>query len=202
MGLTSEQVHWLYGGALVVFALLALLRARDLLAGRWPDFLISIALLVVGAALILDPLVHGDAVPGNYGSETAQHLALGLLFVLAASLELYRTATRRRAFAWRLPLVFALAVAALMFALHAQHDAEAPMLLPVAQHRMIAATLLVLALAVLIAPAEADRERSQAVPLLMLVLGIQFLVYTEGRSLFGVPGEAHAEQAGAAHQMH
>lgn len=202
MGLTSEQVHWLYGGVLVVFAILALLRRRAVLRSRWPDFLIGIALFVVGVALILDPLLHGSAVPGNYGMETAQHLALGLLLVLASGLELYRTATRRRAFVWRLPLVFALVAAALLFALHAQHDAEAPMLLLVTQHRVIAATLFVLALAVLIAPAEADRERSLASSLLMLLLGLEFLIYTEGRSPFGVPDEAHAMHAGPAHETH
>lgn len=186
MGLTSEQVHWLYGGALLVFAILALLRSRGTLAGRWPDFLIGIALFVVGVGLILDPLLHGGAAPANYGMETAQHLALGLLLVLASALELYRIATRRRAFAWRLPLVFALVAATLLFALHAQHDAEAPMLLLVTQHRVIAATLFVLALAVLIAPAEADRRHDPAIPLLMLLLGLEFLIYTEGRSLFGV----------------
>ena len=36
MGLTSEQVHWGYGAALLVFGLLGLLRERNVLGGRWP----------------------------------------------------------------------------------------------------------------------------------------------------------------------
>lgn len=199
MGLTSEQVHWLYGAALGVFAVLMLLHAKGTVTRRWPEFLIGGALLVFGIGLIVDPYLHGAAAPGNYAEETAQHLTLGLVLVLGSAFELYRAARGYETRAWRLPIVLALLAAAATFILHAQHDANVSMLLLVTQHRFIAATLFVLAFAVLLAPVGNARAQGVAAPLLTLLLGLELLLYTEGDSWLGVPTDSHHSESSASH---
>ena len=193
MGLSSEQVHWLYGAVLALLALPMLLHARGVIKSRWPEFIIGAALLVFGVGLIFDPFLHGAAAPGDYAAETAQHLALGLLLTLGATLELFRTATRRKSPLWRLPVALTLTGASLTFLLHAQHEASVSMLLLLTEHRFIGVTLIVLALATLLAPS--DPQMRGATPLLTLLLGFELLVYTEGRSPFGVPDEGHRMSA-------
>lgn len=191
VGMTSEQVHWLYGALLAAFSVPMLLHARGVITSRWPEFTIGAALLLFGLGLIFDPFLHGAAGPGDYAAETAQHLTLGIVLLLGSGFELFRAATRRQTFLWRAPLVLALLAASLTFLVHAQHEAGVSMLLLVTQHRFIAATLLVLAAAVLLEPVGDARTRGIALPLLTLVLGLELLVYTEGDSLFGVPVEGH-----------
>jgi len=90
--------------------------------------------------------------------------------------------------AWRLPLAAALAIAAAAFWFHAQHDSSAPMILLITQHRMIAATLAVSAVAALADPFDAGKRRQPpALAYLALLLALQLLIYTEGGSLFGTP---------------
>lgn len=185
-------MHWIFGAALIVTAVLLLLRVRAILKGGWTDYIVPSALAIFGIEFALDPLVHGEAVPQNYAAEMSQHLLISVVLVLASAAEFLRLAQSRRSFAWRLPLVTALAVTAGIFMLHAQHDAPAGMLLLMTQHRMIGSTLAVTALAALLdaMPAtEQDEVRSTALPLLILVLGVQLLFYTEGSNLFG--GASH-----------
>lgn len=189
MDLTSEQVHWLYGAALSAFGLLLVLHVQGRIGGHWPEYAYGGALLLAGTGLLADRWLHGTGSPAGAGSESAQHLALGLGLVLCAGGEIGRVATRRMSRPWRAPLAVALAAAGLTFLLHAQHAAAVPMLMLVVQHRFIAATLFVLAAAVLLAPVGTVRLQGLAVPLLALLLGLQFLVYSEGSSLFGVPDE-------------
>lgn len=202
MGWTSEQVHWAFGAALVAVGIVLLARAYDVIRARWPDFVIPAALLAFALALILDPLIHGSAAPADYAAETGQHLALGLVLVTASALELYRVAKQRDAWLWRSPLALALAAAASVFLVHAQHESDAPMLLLVTQHRIIGATLLVLAFGVLLPTGTATTgARPVAVPLLTLLLGFELLIYTEGSSLFGVPMAGEAGHAPAEHNF-
>lgn len=186
MNLTSEQVHWIFGAVLIATTTLLVLRDVGRLRGRWVDYFLPGLLGAFGLEMLVDPLVHGDAAPGNYGAETAQHFGLGLLLIGAAAAELVRTYRQARGFLWRLPLACALAIAAATFWFHAQHDSAAPMILLVTQHRMIAATLAVSAVAVLIGFAGSKETRQPpAIAFLMIVLGAQLLIYTEGNSLFG-----------------
>ena len=186
MGLTSEEVHWIFGLVLMAAALLLLLQSLGRLRGRWVDYLIPALLALFGVELFIDPLVHGAAAPGGYAREMAQHFVLGALLVLAAAAELVRVFRKKEGMMWRLPLAGALLLSAGVFVFHAQHDANVPMLLLLTQHRMIGATLFVAALAVLLGPtANADEKRSLALPLLMLLLGAEFAIYTEGGSLLG-----------------
>lgn len=187
MGLTSEQVHWLFGGVLAGASILLILRDAGRIDWRSLDYLVPALLALLGIELLLDPLVHGDAAPTNYGMETAQHFALGILLVATSGAELVRVRRGGEGLAWRLPLAFALLIAAANFIFHAQHDSAAPMILLMTQHRMIGATLGVAALAVLVGRRDVrSRLHHPAFPLLMLLLGAQLLIYTEGNSL--IPG--------------
>lgn len=188
MNLTSEQVHWAFGAVLLVVTVVLILRDAGKIRVRWVDYLVPALLAAFGLEMLFDPLVHGAAAPTNYAAETAQHFALGVLLVGAAVAELFRTWRRGEGFRWRLPLAAAAAIAAVMFWAHAQHDSNAPMILLVTQHRMIAVTLAVSAVAALIGLPEAREARQPpALAFLMVLLGLQLLVYTEGGSLFGSP---------------
>ena len=195
MGLTSEQVHWIFGATLIATTVLLILRDVGRITGRWIDYLVPALLGAFGVETLLDPLVHGDAAPAAYAAETAQHFALGLLLLGAAAAEFVRTWRNGIGLLWRLPLAAALAIAAVTFWIHAQHDSRAPMILLITQHRMIAATLLVSAVASLIGFGDGQTSRQPpAIGFLMLLLGLQLLIYTEGNSLFG--GTAPAEHMG------
>jgi hypothetical protein len=187
MGLTSEQVHWIFGAVLIAVAVLLILRDTGRIAGRWIDYLLPLLLAAFGLEMLLDPLVHGDAAPANYAAETAQHFGLGLLLIAASAAEFLRTRRGGSGRLWRLPLAAAMAIAAVIFWVHAQHDSAAPMILLMTQHRMIAATLAVAAVAALLVGPEqrGSGQPPPAISFLMLLLGVQLLIYTEGSSLFG-----------------
>lgn len=195
MNMTSEQVHWLFGAGLVVFALAMLLHAERGIRSRWPEYLVAAALLVFGLALIFDPLLHGAAAPRDYAAETAQHIGLGLLLLAGSGAEFYRIARRRRGLVWRLPICLILLAASAAFFTHAQHGADVPMLLLVTQHRFIGATLLVMAIGGLLSSDKREEAPSPAPGLLTLLLGLELLLYTEGRSLIGMPHEGHGSMA-------
>lgn len=68
------------------------------------------------------------------------------------------------------------------------------MILLVTQHRMIAATLAVAAVAALIGFSDRrDSRQPPALAFLALLLGLQLLIYTEGGSLFGRAWESHMQ---------
>lgn len=185
MNMTSEQVHWLFGAGLVAVSLAMLLHAEGFIKSRWPQFLVAGALLVFGLALIFDTFLHGTAAPQDYGAETAQHIGLGALLLLASGVEFFRMAKRRNGLIWRLPIILILLAASAAFFTHAQHSADVPMLVLVAQHRFIGATLLVMAVGALLSSDRKEGAPSAAPGLLTLLLGLELLLYTEGRSLLG-----------------
>lgn len=187
MNLTSEQVHWIYGGVLVAAAVLLILREYGRIETPWLDYVTPILLLLFGVELALDPLVHGTALPTHYARETAQHLALGILLVVTGAAEIVRLRRKGSGWPWRLPLSAALMIAAGVFAFHAQHDSQAPMMLLMVQHRTIAATLVLASLAFFFAPPGERSRAPSAFSVLILLLGAQVLLYTEGNFLFGAP---------------
>lgn len=65
------------------------------------------------------------------------------------------------------------------------------MLLLVAQHRVIAATLALASLTFLFAPPLAGGRAPSAFSILILLLGLELLLYTEGGSVFGEQMSAH-----------
>ena len=191
MNLTSEQVHWIFGGVLLAVTAVLILRDTGRIRARCLDYLVPGLLLAFGIEMLFDPLVHGTSAPANYSAETAQHFALGLLLIGAAAAEFARTWRRGEGFLWRLPLAAAAAIAAVAFWAHAQHDSSAPMILLVTQHRMIAVTLAVSAVAALFGfPEGRESRQPPALAFLMILLGLQLLVYTEGGSIFGTPWAA------------
>jgi hypothetical protein len=194
MNLTSQQVHWMFGAAIVAAALLLILREAEWLKGRWMDLATPAILLAFGVELLLDPLVHGSNAPANYAQETAQHFILGLLLIATGVAEIVRVRRGGEGWKWRLPLASALMVGAGIFAFHAQHDSNVPMILLQAQHRVIAATLALASLAFLLAPLGAGGRVPSAFSALLLLLGLEFLLYTEGEFLFGAPMPAHEMQ--------
>lgn len=190
MELTSEQVHWIAGGVFVAGGIILLLRATAVLIGRWIDYVIPAGLALFGIEAFVDPLLHGAAMPSNYAAEMTQHFVMSGLLLVAAISEFLRVSRRATSLAWRLPLGIALALIAGVFALHAQHDSQASMLLLVTQHRMIAATLAAALSVFIVAPdGETNNRRSLGLPLLILVLGTQFLIYTEASGM--APGAGH-----------
>lgn len=199
MGLTSEQVHWIAGGVIALIALLVLLHEQGVVTRTWPRYLLPGGLLLWGVEAIIDPLIHGSATPGNYGAEAAQHALMGGLMLVMGGVELARA---REWVTWRgAGLVFpaGLLVIAALFLFHAQHDSAVPMLVLVAQHRAMGLTLglaaILRALSELRHP-RADAFRLASVVLLLLV-GLLFLGYTEGTS-----AAAHAPPAGGGHGGH
>lgn len=184
LDLTSEQVHWIFGAVLVGAAALLILRELGRLSTGWLDYVIPILLMLFGVELLVDPLVHGAAAPGNYSAETAQHFMLGLLLIASAGMEMLRLKRRAAGWLWRLPFGGTLMIAAGVFAFHAQHSSPAPMLLLMAQHRTIAATLALASLTFLLAPPREGRAPA-AFSALILLLGFELLLYTEGKTVFG-----------------
>lgn len=187
MELTSEQVHWIVGAVVTTSALLILWLETRPTPVAWTPFVIPSLLLGSGGILVFDPLLHGAAAPANYDAETAQHVAMGLVLSVAGMLELGRASGRLTAAAWGLVLPAVLAGIGFMFVLHAQHDADVPMLLLVVQHRVVGVTLWLIAAALAIAELSARLRPAFRVAGLTLVLlfGIEFLLYTEGNLLFG-----------------
>ncbi len=183
MGFTTEQVHWIFGGIILITGLLLLSRKVFAATGRWLDYLIPAVLAGLGILLALDPLVHGTAMPPDYGGQMMQHYILSGLLLVVAIIEFIRVGRAAHGFVWRLPLILLLVAAALLFAFHDQGHAGGAMLLVMTQHRVFAATFAVAALA-LYFEAEAERMkrlRSEvAFPLLVALLGLEFIVYTEG----------------------
>lgn len=197
MGLTSEQVHWIFGAALMLIGALLLCRACGRLNSRWLDFVIPAGLIAFGVEMALDPFVHGSAAPGGYAAESGQHLVLGAILILCAGVETVRVWKDRKSLMWRAPLIAGILTAAAVFAFHAQHSSAAPMLLLITQHRVISATLAAAALSLFLSPrGDPAARRPIAFPLLVLLLGAEFMLYTEGRTIFG-----NADNVPASHSM-
>jgi len=184
MALTSEQVHWIYGAVLVSAAVLLIARESRRVEANWLDYVTPALLLLFGLELLVDPLVHGTALPTNYSAETTQHFALGLLLIGSAAAEMVRLGRGGEGWRWRLPFAATLVIAAGIFAFHAQHGGTSPMTLLVAQHRVIAATLALASLTFLFAPPATGRAPS-AFSILIVLLGLELLLYTEGNTVFG-----------------
>lgn len=187
MELTSEQVHWIVGAVITAFAVLLLWLETRRAPVPWAQFVIPSLLLGSGGILVFDPLLHGAAAPANYDAETAQHVGMGLVLSAVGMLEMARPSSKLKASAWALVLPAVLAGIGLVFVLHAQHDADVPMLLLVAQHRIVGVTLWLIAGALAVAALSTRLRQAFRVAALtlMLLFGVEFLLYTEGNLLFG-----------------
>lgn len=202
MGLTSEQVHWIVGGLVSVFALVLILHQTGALQARPFRYLLGAGITALGIQVLLDPLIHGSAAPEGYGAETAQHMVQGVLILGVGVVELLRAREKLRHSVWRFILPLGLSLVALVFLFHAQHEAEGPTVLLLVQHRILGATLLVAAVAKALGELEREPARAFAVTWLVVLLlaGLELLLYSEG----GTGGHAgqRTEQPRAVHGGH
>jgi len=187
MELTSEQVHWIVGAVITAFAALLLWLETRPASVPWARFVIPSLLLSAGLMLVFDPLLHGAAAPENYGAETAQHIGMGVVLLAIGAIELARAMGKLSAPGWALVLPAVLVGIGLLFVMHAQHDADVPMLLLIAQHRIVGVTLWLIAGALAVAELSTRLRPAFRVAALtlMLLFGVEFLLYTEGNLLFG-----------------
>ena len=191
MGLTSEQVHWVGGGAFSMVALLLIAKECGVLRGAWPSWLLPILLVGYGVESFADVWVHGAAKPKSYGPESAQHVLQGTAGVLAGVVEALRLNRRLQRPLWGCVLPAALTIIGTVFWFHAQHDADVSPLLLMVQHRAFAVSLFVAAAARALTVWDSPRgSRLAAAWLLPLfIFGLQMLMYTEQTS--GVGHVAH-----------
>ena len=203
MGLTSEQVHWIYGGTIAAAAVVLL--ASEMMARQraWARWIVPVLLIVAGLALVFDPLLHGPAAPAGYEHETRQHLLRGLGLFAVGVIEAMMAGGRLTARAARLALPVALAAAGLLFVFHAQHVTAGPAILLITQHRILGVTLLLVAAT----KAAGDlggtfsRTLGAAWLVLLLVVGAELLLYREGHTGVG-PVAVDEGAAGQRHQGH
>lgn len=180
MGLTSEQVHWIGGAAFafVAVALLGHLIAPERLP--WAPALLPALLIGYGLESFLDPFIHGGAAPANYGAETTQHLVQGTAAFAAGVIEWARLRGALTGAGWGMATPVALLVIAIVFLVHAQHDATVSPMVLMVQHRALAITLAVAAAAraaTLLAPGVTALQGAWLLPL--FVFGLLMLAYTE-----------------------
>jgi hypothetical protein len=194
MNLTSEQVHWIFGVLLTIVPITLLLHCLGAIRARWPRFIIPITFLFIGIELVLDPFIHGAAAPAEYAQESARHLLLAAVAFTVAIIEMGRSLGRLQAKAWATALPLALVVSGLLFFFHAQHQADVPVLLLVTQHRFMGTTLIIAGVAKAADELTLKPELRAGWLLLVLVFGLQLLLYTEGQSLFDAnPGTSHKD---------
>lgn len=187
MGLTSEQVHWIFGFVLFSTGSFILAYNFRLVSAVWLRYLLPVVLTILSVELLLDPLLHGDAAPDSYGAETAQHTALGIMLLVVSMIEYARMWGKLSHLIWAMILPAGMVIAGTVFILHAQHDANVPMILLMTQHRIIGVTMITLGLVKALGEFPKDWAKAFHLtwPLLLIILGTQFLLYTEGQTLFG-----------------
>lgn len=180
MALTSEEFHWIFGG--LVAALGIVLFGAELSPSRKASirFALPVGLIAGGAMVAADPLFHGSASKAN-PTETAQHIAFGVGMLLVGFIELQCARQRLTTVVWSLALPAFLVVVGIAFLRHAQHEAAAPPLVLIVQHRLHGIALI--AAGVTRAAAEIRGERATPIRgawlVAVVIFGVEFLVYTE-----------------------
>jgi hypothetical protein len=188
MGLSSETVHHLGGVAFVLVASLLLLGHARVLRGAWLPALLPALFIGYGAESFLDPWIHGARLPGDYGHEARQHLVQGSALFVAGAIEALAQRGILKATGWRLAVPLGLAILAVFFLVHAQHEVQVDPLVLAVQHRMFAVTLFAAAATrgvAAVSRSESLRWMDGAWLVLLLVFGIELIVYTEGGSATG-----------------
>jgi hypothetical protein len=182
MELSSEQVHWIGGMVLVVLAVSLLLYETHVFRRPWIRFFLPVVLIGWGVENALDTLVHGSKAPGGYEAETIQHYLQGAVMIAIGGVELLRALGRLAHRLWALVLPAGLVAVGLMFAFHQTHDAAAPAILLVIQHRILGATFIVTGLTKGLAAIDYEERTAFQVAWLfpLLLCGIELMLYTEG----------------------
>ena len=139
--MSPEDVHKL--AAAIVLAIVAPMLAIEahLLHGRWTRFVIPIGVFLIGAFLLLDPvLFHG----GSFGAEGVQHQLQGAMALVVALIEFERARGKLQARGWGLALPLGFVALGMVFIVHSQHGAMV-MRAQLALHRILGATLIMMA---------------------------------------------------------
>lgn len=193
MNLTSEQVHWINGGLIFVSSfMLIVLEARSQ-KYHWAKFLVPAGLLISAAGLVFDPFFHGSAVSESFRREIGQHFWLGLILIPAAAVETLLAFRLMSGKFWQMIFPLGLVFVGAGFFFHEQHQADASAMLLMTQHRIMGATLLMTGTSKAISElGERENKDFRFVWLFLLLLfGIELLLYTEGNTIFGQTGGQH-----------
>jgi len=189
MELTSEQVHWLGGGAFVAVATLSIGQGLGFWSTRWIPWLLPALMIGYGIESGADWWIHGEARPANYFMQALQHVAQGSAMLVAGVVEALRLRGTLKASAWGYALPIALVAVGIGFWLHSQHNTGVDPMVLMVQHRAIAISLVVTACARALDVALAARSHALTVGwwLPLLAFGLLMLTYTES-SMPGMEG--------------
>jgi hypothetical protein len=196
--LTSEQIHWILGGIIVVIAVLWLLYKSGVVPSPHVRYAIPLGLCALGLETFVDPILHGS-VTVHSPHETRQHVAMGVLAFAAGAVEFFRLKGRMKHRAWGLVFPSVLGIIGFLFLFHSQHGGPGPALVLTVQHRFMGITLLLAG--IMKALEETSSQRTEAFnvswAVLLLLFGLEFIFYSEGGSIFG--GTIYASPADSSH---
>ena len=199
MALTSEQFHWIFGGIVAALGLVLVLGEMSVVRASWIRFALPVGLLGAGAMAAGDPLFHGSNSNSN-PAETAQHIAFGIGMLAVGVVELQRARGRLGAVGWALALPVGLVAVGIALLRHAQHEAAAPPMVLIVQHRLQGIALI--AAGVAKAAAELRGERAGSIRgawlVALIIFGFEFLVYTESGGTHAPAGRGEGSGAPAA----
>lgn len=188
-GLSSEQVHWLYGGAILAGSAVLLAEESGAFSAPKLRYGVPLAVMAAGGLLAIDPLLHGSNAPKNYGAETKQHLLIAGLLLTAGAVDVAYEANWLEHWSWGLVLPAGMVAAGVRFFFHAQHGAPSKHALLTAQHRILGATLVVAGIAkgLSVVPKSGTTEArwpgfSTGWLLPFALVGAELLLYTENTS--------------------
>ncbi len=205
MGVTSEQAHWMAGVVMIVVAVSLLLHELGIVASKRVPLVLPIAIILFGLQAIFDVQLHGSAVPKDYAAETRQHTLQGAITLAVGIVELLRRLGRLRHRLWTFVFPVAIVPVAVVFLMHAQHASAAPMLALFVQHRTFGVILLFMAAAFALAETRLPRAEAFRIvfSVLLALLGVQWVVYTEGGgSHAGTSSPAATDPPPASHGGH
>lgn len=200
MALTSEQFHWIFGGFVASLGVVLFAAELSLLRHRAIGFALPVGLIIGGAMAAADPLLHGSTSNAN-PTETAQHIAFGIGMLAVGVIELQRARQRLARVAWSLALPLFLVAVGIAFLRHAQHEAAAPPLVLIVQHRLQGIALITAGLAKAVVEIRGERAGSVrgAWLVALIIFGLEFLVYTESG---GAAGHGAARPPANEHEGH
>jgi hypothetical protein len=182
MNLSSEQVHWLGGVAVLIVASGLLLHDLGILSARGWRWLLPVFLVLYGLESFMDPWIHGTAAPENYGAESSQHIVQGTAMLVGGLVESLVLLGILKQRVWMLAVPVSLVALAVIFLVHEQHTARVPALVLEVQHRVFALTLFLAAVlrAMLLSSRPAVNALGRGWLVLLLLFGLELTTYTEG----------------------
>lgn len=200
--MTPEAIHKLSAGILLAIVGPLLAAEAGVLRGAWTKYILGTGALLMGAFLVLDPIVfHG----GSFGAEGVQHQIQGAVAAAVGVVELARGSGRLQARGWGLLLPIGLVAVGVMFAAHTQHS-TASMRAQLALHRILGVTVVLMAIVRAVDVLGWAKSNWARIGWLLLGLGIalQLFLYAEDPSGHGAMPMPHdpIPAASPPHQAH